>query len=218
MRSGLIYKLTIGNYFIVGSTINYTDRKSEYNRELRKGDYSNTFLQNVYNKYNKGLDLNFEVLQDNISELILRDVENIWIGSKCAMSTDNKNGLNLQSARGCNKSPETIEKLRIAGLNVVFSEERKEKIRLSKLGLTHSDETKIKMRLAKLGKLQSLNTINKKSKPINQIDLITNKIIATFPSAREAARILGIDHANISKVCNKERKSTNKLVFEYSNK
>lgn len=158
MRNGLIYKLTIGEYFIIGSTLNYSDRKSEYKRNLNKGNYSNTYLQNVYNKHNKGLELKFEVLQDNIPELILRDVENVWIGSKCAMSLDNKNGLNLQSARSCNKSPETIEKLRLKGLGRVFSKESKEKIRLSKLGLKHSDESKLKMSLAALGKKKKPRT------------------------------------------------------------
>lgn len=41
-----------------------------------------------------------------------------------------------------------------------------------------------------------------KSKPIVQIDMTTNKIIATYPSAKEAQRITGFAQSNISNCCN----------------
>ena len=42
----------------------------------------------------------------------------------------------------------------------------------------------------------------KRSKPVDQIDLTTGEIIATYPSAKEAARQLGFAQANISRCCN----------------
>lgn len=41
-----------------------------------------------------------------------------------------------------------------------------------------------------------------KSKKVDQIDLATGEIIATYPSAKEAARQLGIAQCNISRCCN----------------
>lgn len=42
----------------------------------------------------------------------------------------------------------------------------------------------------------------RKSKKVEQIDLATGEIIATYPSAKEAARQLGIAQCNISRCCN----------------
>lgn len=41
-----------------------------------------------------------------------------------------------------------------------------------------------------------------KSKKVDQIDLATGEIIATYPSAKEAARQLGVAQCNISRCCN----------------
>lgn len=41
-----------------------------------------------------------------------------------------------------------------------------------------------------------------KSKKVDQIDLATGEIIATYPSAKEAARQLGFAQSNISRCCN----------------
>ena len=146
MRYGLIYKLTIDKYFIVGSTLNYTDRKSEYKRELSKGNYSNTFLQNVYNK-----------------------------------------------------SPETIEKLRVAGLGRIFSEETKLKMKLSSTGKKHTEESKLKMSLAALGKKKKTRTEKHK------LNL----------SLSQKGKKLSEEHKlNIS--LSKKKKALDKLVFQYS--
>ena len=42
----------------------------------------------------------------------------------------------------------------------------------------------------------------KLSKPVDQINMVTGEIIATYPSAKEAARQLGFAQANISRCCN----------------
>jgi len=42
----------------------------------------------------------------------------------------------------------------------------------------------------------------KLSKPVDQNDIVTGEIIATYPSAKEAARQLGFAQTNISRCCN----------------
>lgn len=63
-------------------------------------------------------------------------------------------------------------------------------------GYTHSQETKKKLSEARKG----IPNI-KLSKPVLQIDMITNEIIAEFPSIREVERQLGYSQPNISKCC-----------------
>lgn len=53
------------------------------------------------------------------------------------------------------------------------------------------------------------------SKPVQQIDLNTGKIINDFNSAIEAERILGISHQSISDVCNKKRKSIGDFNWKF---
>lgn len=52
MKTG-IYKITIigKDCFYIGSAINFTKRKNEHLRLLRKGVHYNLKLQNIYNKY-----------------------------------------------------------------------------------------------------------------------------------------------------------------------
>lgn len=52
----------------------------------------------------------------------------------------------------------------------------------------------------RLGKTFKIN--GKQSKVVDQIDMITGEVIATFASAREAARQLGVGQCNISRCAN----------------
>ena len=51
-----------------------------------------------------------------------------------------------------------------------------------------------------------------KSKKVDQIDLATGEIIATYPSAKEAARQLGFAQSNISRCCNGGFSCKNKWI------
>lgn len=58
---------------------------------------------------------------------------------------------------------------------------------------------------------QNLNTIYKRFKPVLQIDIVTNKIIAEFPSCKDALISLGFNYkpamtGHIGDVCNNKRK------------
>lgn len=53
------------------------------------------------------------------------------------------------------------------------------------------------------------------SKAINQIDLITGKIIKSYPSAAEAARSISGDSSTITKVCKGKLKSHKGYMWAY---
>lgn len=91
-----------------------------------------------------------------------------------------------------------------------LSEETKNKISKAKKGKHHSEEIKKKMSEAKKG----IPNI-KLSKPVLQIDMITNEIIAEFPSIREIERQFGFLHSNISKCCNGKQKSAYGFKWKY---
>ena len=77
-------------------------------------------------------------------------------------------------------------------------------------GKHHSEETKKKMSDAQKG----IPNI-KLSKPVLQIDMITNEIIAEFPSTREVERQLGFYNTYISACCNGKRKSAYGYKWQY---
>ena len=52
-------------------------------------------------------------------------------------------------------------------------------------------------------------------KPVNQIDIKTNKIIKTWSSAKEAADLLGFSRPKISNVCNGVRKSHGGFIWQF---
>lgn len=55
----------------------------------------------------------------------------------------------------------------------------------------------------------------KLSKPVLQIDLKTNQIIAEYPSVAEAGRQLNIDNGSISKCCNGEQKTAGGYKWKF---
>lgn len=57
--------------------------------------------------------------------------------------------------------------------------------------------------------------LNSNIKPVSQFDL-NNNFIATFPSAREAARQLDLDSSSITKCCKGKLKTTGKFIFHYA--
>lgn len=50
---GGIYIITIGRYFYVGRTSNFTKRKSKHIRDLEKGIHTNKIMRDVFSKYGR---------------------------------------------------------------------------------------------------------------------------------------------------------------------
>lgn len=114
MRLGVVYKVWFEDtkYFLYGSTINFKNRKSNYLSKLKRNIYSNTVLQNVYNKHTDKFIMN--VVQDNIPEDMLEIVEDIWMGASGSIHSDNIGGMNLKNAFRPKFSQEAKVKLREA--------------------------------------------------------------------------------------------------------
>ncbi len=66
----------------------------------------------------------------------------------------------------------------------------------------YSEEVKMKMSVARKGKFNT-----KKSKPVLQLDKITNEVIKEWESAQEVQRQLGFSQGSISNCCLGKRKS-----------
>lgn len=153
MKFGVVYKLTIGTNFIVGSTLRPYRRKAFYISRLRTNRYNNTYVQDSYNKYGED-SLRWEILQENIPEHILECVEDIWMGALGAMAADGKGGMNMKTAFRPIFSEETKQKMRKPK-----SEEAKRNMSLSKRGKPsimkgkkHTEESKKKMSESRKGK------------------------------------------------------------------
>jgi len=169
VRKGVIYKLSINKYFIIGSTLFPKTRKSSYISKLKRGVHNNPIVQDVYNTHPADV-LNFEIIQNDIPENILTFVEDIWIGASCARVEDKRNGMNCRDAyrvrftqaikdkmsismKGKVVSEETRLKLSKVSIGVKKSELHKHNISKGKLGIKFSDEHKLKLSLAKIGKI-----------------------------------------------------------------
>lgn len=179
MRLGVVYKLSFKNckYFLFGSSINFHQRKIVYYSDLKRGDYANSFLQAVYNKYGKE-NIVFEIMQDNIPEDILTNIENIWIGANCAKASDQKNGMNIADADKKIFSKETKKKM---------SETRKTLIKndvnfLNNLRKSHKEYVKNRtfepiIALFKNGNIEEYKSVKEVAKQFNvQISLINGII------------------------------------------
>lgn len=114
--------------------------------------------------------------------------------------------------KGLNKSPGSIN-----GYSQEHSEEQKRKWSLERKGKPVSPEHAAKNRTARLGKTNNENwrkaQFESHAKPV--ICLETGKI---YPSARHAAKELGLHYSKISLVCNGKRTTTGGLHFEFYKK
>lgn len=71
-RIKAVYKITIGQYYYIGSSINYSRRKAAHLQKLRKNNHPNPILQNLHNK---GYELIFSTLY--ISNDIDENIQNV---------------------------------------------------------------------------------------------------------------------------------------------
>jgi len=114
--------------------------------------------------------------------------------------------------KGLNKSPGSIN-----GYSQEHSEEQKRKWSLERKGKPVNPEHAAKNRTARLGKTNGEKwrqaQFESHAKPV--ICLETGKV---YPSARHAAKELGLQYSKISLVCNGKRSMTGGLHFEFYKK
>jgi group I intron endonuclease len=204
MKLGKIYKITCisNNKFIIGSSICYEKRKGVHLSLLRNNKHANDILQNCFNKYGED-NIKFEILQNYIPELILKDIENIWIGSQCSMDADKKGGMNMRDAYNGSPSKKSILKTKI-----------------KKDGWKMLQETKDKISKANKGKLKPISFGEKlsdiKSIPILQYDLNMN-LIKEWKGAMDASIKLNGSFGNICACCRGERNKAMGFIWKYKN-
>lgn len=192
-------------------------RKRKHLRELKKQIHHNRHLQNAYNivgpdKFSFEI---LEILpssenllerEDHWTKLlkpeynIMREIKS-HIGVKRSPETCRKIS---EALKGRKLSPEHIESMRRGLIGRTLSEEHKKNIGSGQLGRIVTEETRIKIGNAHRGKTineevrrnisktltghkVSIDTIEKKSKPILQLDM-DGRLIRRWHSLREAIR------------------------------
>jgi GIY-YIG catalytic domain/Ribbon-helix-helix protein, copG family len=75
-KTGVIYKLQIGETIYVGQTMDSEKRRKRHLSTLKNGKHSNKKLQEAYNTVNA--ELAFEILQENVLEIDLLEFEQQW--------------------------------------------------------------------------------------------------------------------------------------------
>ena len=68
-----IYKLSINDYYYIGSSKNLGKRKTTHLSQLKNNKHHNIFLQRIYNKYKS--EINFEILELIEDENFLKKIE-----------------------------------------------------------------------------------------------------------------------------------------------
>lgn len=128
-----IYQITskVSPKKYIGSAYNFERRKYQHIWSLSNQTHSNIHLQNHYNLYKD--DLVFEILQDDISNDVLYDVEQLYL-DELFNSTDKHCIFNI--------SPSS-KNATVTGWK--HTQEWKERQSERQLGFKHSDDTKEKM-------------------------------------------------------------------------
>ncbi len=206
-RIGVIYKVSLGNKFIIGSTINTKDRKYAYIQDLKANRHCNKPLQNLFNIL-RNKDLKFEILQSNIPELILEPVEDIWIGSLCSKIQDCKGGLNIIDGSRITFTKEILEKKSIAqkrAMSVLSKEEKEERFRK----IQESRKPKLREIGESISKSRQLNKKenweNNQIKPVVQ-ETKSGNFVKIWSSAYQVQKEnKGYNSSHISAVCYKKK-------------
>lgn len=191
MRTGVVYKLTIDKYFIIGSTINLKSRKANYLSKLSKNKYNNPLLQNVFNKYYNGRNLNFEIIEENIPEDSLGDIETNYINLKESRVEKNKGGMNFRDGKRINFSQEVKDKMSESGKRRKATKEHCQNISKSLKGMKKPKGFGDKLKVIK-------------GIPVLQYDL-KGTFIKEWISASEAAREIKGSFGNIRQCCKGNR-------------
>jgi len=119
----------INNKKYIGSTIDYTSRKSYHLTYLKNNKHDNLYLQNSYNKYKEN-NFRIYILEKIINIDNLKQKEEEYINY---FNTLNRNfGYNIESPiRNNSMSKETKEKISLKLKNRIFTEEHKNKLRIA---------------------------------------------------------------------------------------
>jgi hypothetical protein len=200
MRLGVIYKVSIGKNFIIGSTIHPYKRELDYKSQIKRGFWKNDYVQNTFNK-DTTQEITWEILQNNIPENILHFVEDIWIGSKNGRIECRESGMNMRDGSRPNHSQETKDKISKARKGIKLTEEHRQNSAKARIGRVTTQETKNKIGLSN-------------SRKVFQYDLQGN-FIKEWIGATFAAKEIGGFNELIIKCCKGYRKKHKSFQWFY---
>ena len=197
-----IYKITniVNNKIYIGSSNDVFKRKREHISALKNNTHCNIHLQRAYNYYGEDSFI-FEVIE-LCEEGNLLEVEQKYLdkyfddGINCY--NENPIANKPPSRKGCepwNKNKQNV-----------YSKETLIKLRNSKIGIPCSEE--IKQKLRETAK-------NKTFKTAKLVICVESNIV--YKSINEASRQTNIDRKNITKCCNKQRKTAGGYHWEFFN-
>lgn len=232
MNKGKIYivKNNINDLVYIGQTIQKLNQR--WNKHLSDAR-TEIDVDNDFHKAIRELgEDNFyiELLEDNIPQSQLNQKEKEWIlkfnsFNKGYNSCPGGNtGVNLGTGKKIYQIDIKTNKI----INIFKTiQEAADAVGVSKSSISGvlTDETRVTSAGYKwcyddnlektLKKEVSSKSINGGKKPIAQIDRETGEIIATYESATDAGKILGISNLGIGKVCRGERATYKNYVWKY---
>lgn len=217
MRTGVIYKVSIGPNYIIGSTLNEVERRNTYLRNLRKNIWNNDYVQNSFNKYGEK-SFKFEVIKRNIPEEELEFIEDVYMAICKSRVEYRLGGMNLRNASRVKFSKEIREKMSKAATGKILSIEAKNKLREFKKNFIVSDITKNKLSKLAKQRIISENTRiaqrNKIIKPVYQYNKDTGEFIKKWNSQSEVIKYYSNGkNGTISNVVNE--KGECKIAYGY---
>jgi hypothetical protein len=200
MRLGIIYKITIGNKRLYGSTLFPLKRELNHLWRLKNNKHDNFYAQKEYNLTKS---FKFEIIKENIPENILRIVESIWIGATCSKILDNRGGINIIDGHCITFSKETLKRKSDAQKRVMGNltlEEKKERIeKMLKTKKGKWKEIGSKISISKRNNKKE-NWNNKQIKPV--IQWTKDKVfIKLWASAYQVEKEKDYKSSCISRVC-----------------
>lgn len=220
MKSG-VYKITniVNNKCYIGSSYDIKKRTNCHFNQLRKNIHTNSHLQRSFNKHGEDRFAVTTIIKCSIEELLILEQYLIDFYQPsyniCKIA-----GSTLGFKPSLESRLKGAESRRIYYQNNPMSDEVKEKHRIASLGKKHTDQSKKKLSESKKNLSQKeKDRINaSKFKSVNQIDPITNSIINTFTSIKEAALHMNIHYCNISDVIAGRQKLAKGYFWELVNK
>lgn len=222
--------------------VGITSKKNVRRRWRQGAGYKcNIHFTNAINKY--GWDnIEHEILLDGLTREEAELAEKLFIGYWDLTNRDK--GYNV-SQGGNIMSEETRHKIAEAHTGFRHTDEAKQKISMANRGRTRSEETKRKLseqlsgkRNPNYGKRWSeeekakmsearkgvplkddhrQNIIKATAKRVVQLDWSTEEVIAIYESTREAERMTGVRHGNISACCKGNVKTAGGYLWIYYN-
>jgi len=196
--NNIVYKIynVKNNKFLIGSTNNWTKRKSNHLNELRNNKHTNNHLQYSWNKYGE-YSFIFFIESKHRTRDKAYDVEQKWLDkfyNKECCYNENPSATKPPSRKGKKHSEEFKSKRRAYKHTAEALERISKKLKGNKNGLGYKHTQEAKQKISKL--LQGKPSRNRK-----RISLISPQgIIYTYDSIKELSDKHNLTYSCVSKV------------------